>query len=501
VTVPKASRRFLVTVCLILGSAGCRSVWDRLASVTIDPHTQAPQFASDVSGGGPTVQAAYSEASEEGLLPADRVQSAAIILPEPIEAEAPLGEVLRQPESYFVETALAGHPRVLAARARVAAATNRPLQASSLADPTITNTFFPISDQALQTAGGRVGNGLMVSQMYPWPEKRWTKEAIACREVQIAAAKLAQVELEIEELAKLAYYELWFADRSIAITEKNRQIAAELVQLAEARNATGGSQQDVLRAQLQVDGIDDRLVDLRRRRELAEADLAALIQRPSDEGFATTENLVPQDTETALGALVAAAERCNPRLRERQWAVSRDRQKVKLAELQKYPDFTLGAGWQTVTESDAISPVANGHDNVSFMVGLTLPIWRDRIRAGVHEARWEAVASNRDYNDAHDDSLRQIRRAVQTAEAAEEQRRLYAERMLPRAKRQIELSAADYRGGRVDFSEVTDGFTEMFTLELQVVRAEAMLAGSLAQLKRAVGCEVATPILPTDNGS
>lgn len=496
-TVPKASRHFFAGMCLLLASAGCRTVSDRLALGKSEPHPPAPLIASDVRAEGPTIQTAYAEASEEEL-PAEGVRSAAAIVPESTEAEAALVEALRQPESYFVETALAGHPRVLAARARVAAATNRPVQARSLADPTITNTFFPISDQALQTAGGRVGNGLMLSQMYPWPEKRWTKEAIACREVQIAAAKLAQVELEIEELAKLAYYELWFADRSIAITEKNREIATELVQLAEARNATGGSQQDVLRAQLQVDGIDDRLVDLRRRRELAEADLAALIQRPSDEGFATTENLVPQDTETALGALVAAAERCNPRLRERQWAVSRDRQKVKLAELQKYPDFTLGAGWQTVTESDAISPVANGHDNVSFMVGLTLPIWRDRIRAGVHEARWEAVASNRDYNDAHDDSLRQIRRAVQTAEAAEEQRRLYAERMLPRAKRQIELSAADYRGGRVDFGEVTDGFTEMFTLELQVVRAEAMLAGSLAQLKRAVGCEVATATQPSD---
>jgi cobalt-zinc-cadmium efflux system outer membrane protein len=497
VTVPKASRRFFAAMCLLLASAGCRSVSDRLASGKSDPHPQAPLIASDAPAEGPTIQTAYAEASEEEL-PAAGVRSAAAIVPESTEAETPLVEVLRQPESYFVETAMAGHPRVLAARARVAAATNRPLQASSLADPTITNTFFPLSDQALQTAAGRAGNGLMLSQMYPWPEKRWTKEAIACREVQIAAAKLAQVELEIEELTRLAYYELWFADRSLAITEKNRQIAAELVQLAEARNATGGSQQDVLRAQLQVDGIDDRLVELRRRRELAEADLAALIQRPSEVGLATTENLMPRGAATGLEALVAAAERCNPRLRERQWAASRDRQKEKLAELQKYPDFNFGVGWQTITESDALSPMANGHDNISFMVGLTLPIWRDRIRAGVNEARWEAVASTRDYNDAHDDSLRQIRRAVETAEAAEEQRRLYAERMLPRARRQIELSAADYRGGRVDFGEVTDGFTEMFTLELQVVRAEAMLAGSLAQLKRAVGCEVATPTQPSD---
>lgn len=124
------------------------------------------------------------------------------------------------------------------------------------------------------------------------------------------------------------------------------------------------------------------------------------------------------------------------------------------------------------------------------MVGLTLPIWRDRIRAGVNEAKWEVVASSRDYGATRDDTIRQIRRFADTAIATAEQGRLYTERMLPRSKRQVELATADYRGGRVDFGEVADGFTEMFMLELQVVCAEAALAGAVAQLKRAVGCEV-----------
>ena len=33
----------------------------------------------------------------------------------------------------------------------------------------------------------------------------------------------------------------------------------------------------------------------------------------------------------------------------------------------EYPDFMLGAGWQTITEADAVSPVVNGHDNLNFM--------------------------------------------------------------------------------------------------------------------------------------
>ncbi|TWU22752.1 TolC family protein [Bythopirellula polymerisocia] len=395
-----------------------------------------------------------------------------------------------QSVEYFVGIAVSGHPRIRAARARVAAAANRVPQAESLEDPLLSNNFYPISDQALQTAGGRAGNTLSLAQKYPWPEKRWTKGAIADRETQIAAAKLAEAELEVEEMVRLAYYELWFADRALKITDDNRQIAAELVNLAEARNAAGGSQQDILRAQLQLDALDNRRIELRRQKAVAQADLAALVQQPGMMGIEPTAEIDTGQVPERLDALFAAAQECSPRLRERRWAVSRDRQKQELACLGKYPDIILGAGWQTITESAAISPVANGHDNVNFMVGITLPIWRDRINAAIREASAEVAASNRDFTDARDDAFRQIRRLSEQAYAADEQLRLYHHRILPRAKRALQLASAEYRGRQVDFGEVASGFTEVLMFELQVVRAQATLAGTMAQLHRAVGCEV-----------
>jgi cobalt-zinc-cadmium efflux system outer membrane protein len=399
-----------------------------------------------------------------------------------------------QPIEYFVGIAMANHPRVRAARARVAAASQRAPQARSLDDPTLTNSFYPISDQALQTAAGRAGNTLSVAQKYPWPEKRWTKAAIANRETQMAVAKLVQVELEIEETIHLAYYELWFATRAIGITEQNRQIAVELVKLAETRYGAGGRQQDVLRAELQLDALDDRLVGLRRQKAIAQADLAALIQQTGRIGIEPTADISVDQVPKQLEALFAAAQECSPRIRERQWAVSRDRQKQQLACLNKYPDFILGAGWQSITESDAVSRNANGHDNVNVMVGVTLPIWRDKINASIREASAEVTASCRELNDAQDDTFRQIRRFSEQAYAADEQLRLYNQRILPRAKRALKLAAADYRGKLVDFGEVADGFTEVLMFELQVARTKATLAGAVAQIRRAVGCEIAVDL-------
>ncbi len=375
-----------------------------------------------------------------------------------------------QPVAYFVGLALSNHPRIGTARARVAAASHRVPQARSLEDPLISNSFYPIADQALQTASGRAGNTLSVSQKFPWPAKRWTRAAIADRDTQIAAAKLKQVELEVEEMVRLAYYELWFADQAIEITEQNRQIAAELIQLAEARNAAGGSQQDVLRAQLQVDAVDDRLIGLRRQKALAQADLAALIQQPGNTEIEPTDDIETAPVPEQLDAMFAAAGESSPRLQEYRSAVARDRQKRQLACLNRYPDFVLGVGWQTISRSGAVIPFANGHDNVNFLVGVTLPIWRDRINASIRESSAEVAASLCEYSAASDDTLRQIRRLTEQAYAADEQLRLYSDRVLPRAKRALQLASADYRGRLADFGEVTDGFTEVLMFELQVAR-------------------------------
>lgn len=479
-----AARLLLVYVVALSGGlAGCRTTALRVAGAGGHP----------VSGSANPRSDELTEVRPVEFTETLDASTAAMELPEEVEAETPV--TAQAPASpvdieTLVAQAVATHPRVRAAQARYAAASWRPTQARALEDPLLSNSFYPISDQALQTAAGRAGNTLSLSQKYPWPEKRDAKAAIASREAQMAAERVRAVELKIEELVRLAYYELWFANQAVNITERNREIAGELVRLAEARNAAGGSQQDVLRAGVQVDNLDNRLVELRRQKALAQADLAALLQQPGAVGVEPTETI---DCQTAIAdreTLFAAAIECNPGLSEARWAASRDRQKQRLACLQKKPDFVFGAAWQSITESDAVSPVANGHDNVSFTVGVTLPIWRDRINAGIREASASVAASSRDYYAKRDDALREIRRLDEQIRAATEQLRLYEERLTPRAKQTLELAAADYRGRLVDFGEVADGFSEVLMIELQTARVEATLCGLVAQLRRAVGCSV-----------
>ena len=161
----------------------------------------------------------------------------------------------------------------------------------------------------------------------------------------------------------------------------------------------------MLRARLEADRLDDQFVGLVRQKQEAQADLAALVQQPVTLLAEASDELGLTDVPTQLDELIVLAERCNPKLKGLAWEVQRDRQKHRLACLQKYPDLQVGLNWGLVSDDrNVISPVANGHDQINFNVGTTLPIWRDKINAGVREAA-NRTSSTAKRLDAERDAL------------------------------------------------------------------------------------------------
>lgn len=398
-------------------------------------------------------------------------------------------ETIEQPIEHFVAIAVSAHPKILAARHRFAAASNVIPQARALPDPKFNNIFWPIHDQALQTAGGRMGHQFQLSQGVPWPEKLRAKAAIASREVQMAQAELDRIEREITESVKLAYYEVWFATKAISIIEETRELINDLTNVAEARYKSGGTQQDVLRAQLESDRLDDKLVELRKQKAQAQADLAALVQQPVMLIPETLDSIDVNHGRHQLDELLALAEQCSPELRALAWEIQRDRQKQRLACLEKYPDFNVGLNYGIVDDNrTVISPVANGHDNLSFMVGVTLPIWREKINAGIREAAHRRNSSSYRLEAERDAIQGKLRRLIAQADALIEQHDIYEQRIIPRTEDTLKLSMADYRGKRTDFFALVETYRELLMFETQQARIEATLAGTIAQIERTVGC-------------
>ncbi len=502
VRVSARKRKLFVVALMSISASGCASSRNWQPSFA---KNQENQRAAPTSGESVSWDEILADTSPTPVQPVGFNNAIGQVEPGRESGERELGErELGETESggqvavaqnahgvdYFVSLALAQHPSIQAARQRVSAEVNRIPQVRALPDPMFNNTFWPIQDQSLQTAAGRVGNQMSLSQAIPWPDKLRTKAAIVSQEVQVAQADVERIEREITEAVRLSYYEVWFATRAIEIIQQTQDLVDDLTKVAEARYRSGGTQQDVLRARLESDRLDDQLVSLSKQKQVAQADLAALVQQPVTLLAEASDELGLSDVPTQLDELIALAEKCNPKLKGLAWEIQRDRQKHRLACLQKYPDLQVGLNWGLVSDdSNVISPVANGHDQLNFNVGTTLPIRREKINAGVREAANRTSSTVKRLDAERDALYGKLRRLLAQADAFTEQRDIYQKRIIPRTEDTLKLAIADYRGKRTDFFSLIETYRELLMYEKQLARIDASLAGTMAQIERAVGCE------------
>lgn len=398
------------------------------------------------------------------------------------------------PVDFYVQIGLQRSPDVLAARRTVAAQDEVIPQVTALDDPMLSETFWPITDHSPQTASGRMPNALMLSQKFPWFGKLQLRGEVAEQETRMALSRLAATELDVIENIRLAYYELAFTQQAIRITEQDQQFLEDLIQFIDARYRTRQAPlKDLLRAQIELTKVRDRLVTLRQQLRQAQADLARLLHTSPDQKPEALAEIEEPSVPEEIDQLYEAAVRCRPELHEWLYAILRDQRVEELARLDYYPDLTVGTGWDLMTTDDALSAVADGKDNVGFTVGVNLPIWRDKLRAGVREAEHRAVASARRYDALRDETFRLIRRLMVQANALQEQIDLFREEpdgIIPKAEQTLRILYADYRVGQADFQDLIDNYSRLLAYHVQLIRLQANLAQTLASLERTVGCEL-----------
>lgn len=292
------------------------------------------------------------------------------------------------PVEYYVKAALTANPEIRARERRVAAQSEVIPQVTSLPDPMLGNTLYPIPSNSPQTAAGRVVNVMTLSQQFPWFGKLQLRGQVAERDVQIALTEVAETQLKVIEGVKATYYDLAFNQRAIKITEENKEFLVAYIKLATTRYKVGKtSQQDVLRAEVELRRLENQLVRFRRQLKVAQTDMARLLSISPDAELLASEDAPSLQVPQRLEKLYQIAIASRPELQGRMQAILREQDKTELANLQYYPDVTLGLNWWIVSDDDALSLRANGRDNIGLYLSMNLPVWKDKLSAGVREAQ------------------------------------------------------------------------------------------------------------------
>ena len=399
--------------------------------------------------------------------------------------------------------ALEHNPRVRQAIHEARAKAQRYAQVTALPDPVVKIKVLP---EPVRTAEGDNYLVVGVSQKLPIPDKLDLAGQIALEEARMAIEGLRGIRLEVVARVKGAYYQLYVLDKSIAITGSNEDRLRSLIEVARVQVAAGRrGQADVLRAQVELSQLRADLIQLTQRRRSQAARLNDLLGRHQGVEVPSPPEFGVRAFDGAIEALLVRAEEANPRLERLRRRIERDRERVRLARLHYWPDFTLGFEWIVMEPRDAFEAPRNpqtgrrpvtpqmsegGSDNWAVTLGFNVPIWRRRIEAGISEAQQQVLATQMEYAAARSMIFHEIEDALARVEAQRELAELFERTIIPEAEQSYRVSQAGYSSGRTDFLDVIESWRKWTTFSIQYHRAVGELERSVADLELAIGASL-----------
>ena len=391
---------------------------------------------------------------------------------------------------HLEQVALSNNRSLAALQAAWRAAEARVAQAGALPDPVVSFNLLnlPRSEFAFDLEP-MTGKQIGLAQLFPFPGKLSLRENVSIQGAQAAEMAFREGRIRLLEQVRSLYYQLFFTDRAIETTLRNRATLKQFVEIASTKYAVGkGLQQDVLRAQVEYARMLDKLISLRQKRRTLQAQLNALLDRPPDTPIATADSLAASPVLTRLDSLQNLAFQNRPLL---QWWEARVRQseaRFQLAKRQRFPDLKLGIAY---TQRDRLRDGRGGRDLVSLTLSTTLPVHMGRKQ---NKAILEASLQESSLESKLADFKARLRSDIESLVSEIEANRrlldLYRTGIIPQAIQSLNAALAGYRTDKVDFLTLLTNQLMLFNVELEYYRVLRDYNTAVARLKATIGVEL-----------
>ena len=410
-------------------------------------------------------------------------------------------EDVKQAESLaaLVNAALANNPELKASQARWQMFASKAKQASALEDPMF---MFKLQNMLARepfvfNKDPQSAKVIGISQQLPFWGKRAIRQEVAQYEAESYKWAIEERKLELIRMIKETWYQIWSVDKGLEVVDKNLQLLADFVTIAESKYSVGqGVQQDIYKAGLEKSKMLDMQITLRQQRKSLDANLNYLLYRPGNTPVGTIADFsLPQLPLTAEQLNETAYDR-RPQVKSLISLANKGQASHRLARKEFYPDFNLSFEYM-FKEAVATDMVSDPGYNM-FTVGVTfnLPFQQERRRAMLAESTSETDMATEELNGLKNtisytinDTLAQLDRRRKLVE-------LYKGGIIPQAEQSLESAVISYRVSKVDFLTLLDGRMTLFNYERELYESQAEYMMKLAQLEAAVGADlVPAPVI------
>jgi len=354
-------------------------------------------------------------------------------------------------------------PSVARFKARAEALASEAVAEGQLPDPMVSAQVVNLPTDSFSVNQEPMTQALRVGVRQEFPAGR-SLRIRASQQIAAAQAEQARTEQALREIVletRQAWLELAWHRRAVEILQQSRNRIEQQIGSLQSRFAAGGlNAQSLLRAELELSLLDDRITEHRRMAESARAALARYI---GSEAYRRIPDTLPEFTldSTRLDRLERHLVD-HPEITARQSLAEAANQGIALARQAYKPKLAVEAGYGFRSERP---------DLASIGVSLSVPLFTGQRQDKRQEA---AVQRSRAAQFELDDHLRELRRQLDEAlsdwRRYQERLTLYEQVVDQRAEQTVEASITTYANGQTDFAELIR--SQLAALDVQIKQAE-----------------------------
>jgi len=356
--------------------------------------------------------------------------------------------------------------------------------ARALPDPKFTYTYLT---RHIETRVGPQRHRFALMQMFPWFGKLDLKGSIAGAKAEAARYAYEAEKLKVFHHVKDAYYEYYYLGKAIDLTRGNIELLEGIEAVARAKFKAGRTRQrHVIKLQVELGKLENRLASLEDKRRPLTARLNAAMNRPLDTEIPVPTEILQGEWTLSDAEILAHLREENPRLKAATSMIEAAERSLDLAHKRYKPDFSLGVTFMETGES-LMETSESGKDPIAVMATLNIPLWRSSLRGGVDGARHSVKASRHTFEQLSNTLEAQLEKMLFGLRDAGRQISLFRDTLIPKAEESLRATQTAYIGGETDFIDLLDTERTLLDLQLNYYRAIATREQRLAEAEMLVG--------------
>ena len=391
----------------------------------------------------------------------------------------------------LVAKAVKVSPKIKMLKAKLKVAQDKIPQVSNLPDPMLTLGLANMPGNSFSfTQEPMTGKIVGLSQTIPFPGKLNSMGKVSGKQVEIVKQEINDEINDVTKKVTENYEDLRFIRKAISIMKESKNLLKEIAKVVRTKySVSTASQQNLIKADLEITNVNDKIEDLKGKESSKIAMLNALLLQNSESTIATGSFPKIIYQKLTVAKLDSIAEANRPFLMGVKLAEQKAQLMEQTAKYDYYPNFNLKLQYSQRDE------IAKTHtpltDFFTVMVGISLPLnYGGKVTSKVEEAAAMQDMYNQQYNAAMQMLNSNFGTSLSKLKTLKERIKLIEDGLLPQANQTLNSSLANYQVGKIDFLNVIDAQNKLYQIETNLYKLKTNYLKEITKLEFLIGSKL-----------